>query len=154
MASVKISTPLVSSEAADMLSPDHLESVDGRVRTALMLIQTEGYSRASIEHIAALVNLSVTRLTHLFKECIGTSPRNYDVQLRLLKAQKLIKHTYLRIKEIEAKCGFSDSSRFALQFRRAFGISPKECRARALHNHTTKEVRSNSGIGIANSVQK
>lgn len=154
MASFKISTPLLSPEAADMLSPDRLESVDGRVRTTVMLIQNEGYSRASIERIAALVNLSVTRLTHLFKECIGTSPRNYDMQLRLLKAQKLIKHTYLRIKEIEAKCGFSDSSRFALQFRRAFGITPKECRARALRNQTTEEVRSHSGKMIANSVRK
>lgn len=154
MAPLNISTPLVSSEAADMLSPDHLESVDGRVRTALMLIQNEGYSRASIERIAALVNLSVTRLNHLFKEYIGTSPRNYDVQLRLLKAEELIRHTYLRIKEIEAKCGFTDSSRFALQFRRAFGITPKECRARALRSQTTREVRSNSSIGIANSAQK
>jgi len=60
------------------------------------------------------------------------SPRVYDTRLRLSKAENLLRTTYLRIKEIEVKCRFKDSSRFARQFKKAFGLTPKEYRARAL----------------------
>ena len=118
---------------------DSLECLDARVKTALIVIRNEGYSKKSVDRAAALVNLSATRLTHLFKEKVGMSPRGYDKHLRLSKAENLIKTTYLRIKEIEAKCGFKDSSRFARQFKKAFGLTPTECRAHALANQTVGE---------------
>ena len=141
MTSLNTSSSLESADAPDSLDcSEPLESLDGRVKTALILIQNEGYSKSSIQRVAASVNLSATRLTHLFKEGVGMSPRGYDTRLRLSKAKKLIRTTYLRIKEIEAKCGFKDSSRFARQFKEAFGFTPKACRANAAAKQTAASL--------------
>lgn len=164
MTSLKTSRPPLPSDLLNLNSPHSHQPLDGRVRITLMVIQNEGYSKASMQRAAESLNLSVTRLTHLFKEVVGVSPRGYDKRLRLSKAERLIETTYLRIKEIEARCGFKDSSRFAQQFKKVFGLTPRECRARALAKQSGEVVsraaptlhtpHSDSGIQIAKSAQK
>lgn len=67
-------------------------------------------------------------LARAFRTAYGTSPHAYLVQLRLLRARRL-----LAIGErpafVAATCGFADQSHLGRRFRRAYGVTPGHYRA-------------------------
>jgi GT2 family glycosyltransferase len=75
------------------------------------------------------VNLSGSRLRHLFKAEIGTTPSQYLKRLRLERARTQVATTFLSVKEIMAEVGLADESHFVRDFQRAFGMSPRQYRA-------------------------
>lgn len=50
------------------------------------------------------------------------------LELRLEKAELLLRTGTLSVAETAAACGFSDSNYFSRQFRRKFGRTPRESR--------------------------
>jgi transcriptional regulator GlxA family with amidase domain len=104
--------------------------LDVRVRVLLTLIHDSDYSRAALETVSASVNLSVSRLCHLFTEQVGLGPLQYAKALRLEKARDLVESTFLRIQEIEVTLGFKDSTRFGKDFKVAYGLTPAKHRVR------------------------
>jgi transcriptional regulator GlxA family with amidase domain len=87
-----------------------------------------------VAHLAASVNLSISRLRHLFR--LETSLRlgQHLKHRRLLLAQRLLTTTFLSVKEVAVASGFTNRSQFARQFRAAFGFSPGEYRRREPSN--------------------
>jgi two-component system response regulator YesN len=78
----------------------------------------------SMGEIARSANLSLSRLSHLFKIEVGTSPAKYLKQIRMEKAKHLLETSFLSIKEIMFAVGFNDSSYFTRSFKRFYGMSP------------------------------
>ena len=74
--------------------------------------------------------LSVSRLCHLFKSYTGMGPARYLKLLRLQRAKKLLEASALSVKEIAARLGYGDPSRFGEDFRRTVGFSPQRHRER------------------------
>ena len=99
----------------------------GRVRTVL---DQQYRDPPSVEQLADDVGLSSSRLAHLFRIEIGMSIQSYLVERRLVMAAMLIVQSDERISQIAYSVGFRDVSNFNHSFKRRFGMSPREYRAR------------------------
>ena len=77
---------------------------------------------------AAMLNLSLDRFQHLFKECMGISPYAYYLSLRMENAARLLADTDLKIKDIAECSGYRDPLYFTQAFRKTFGMTPREYR--------------------------
>jgi AraC-like DNA-binding protein len=64
-----------------------------------------------------------------FSMATGESPLTYLQKLRLTKAAEILQSTDKNVTEVAFECGFNDSSYFARQFRRVFGVSPRQFQA-------------------------
>ena len=63
-----------------------------------------------------------------FKEVLTQSPSDVIINLRMQKAEYLLKDKSLNISEISYACGFNDPKYFSRLFRKSFDCSPKEYR--------------------------
>ncbi len=78
----------------------------------------------TVEFLASLCKLSQTHFRRLFGEVFHTSPIEYQITLRLLRAKDLLKAKVYSIGEIAESCGFSDANYFSRLFKSRVGISP------------------------------
>ena len=85
-----------------------------------------------IQELAGLVYLSPRQYDRVFKEVYGVSPSHYLAQLRLNRACQLMADASFPLGEIWERCGFTDNPFFYRQFKKEFGITPKQYRARLL----------------------
>jgi AraC family transcriptional regulator, arabinose operon regulatory protein len=85
----------------------------------------------SVRGLARALNLSTSRLAHLFKAETGGPISQRLLDSRLRKAAHLLEATELRIKEITYVVGYGHPSSFARAFRRRFAVSPREYRHRS-----------------------
>jgi hypothetical protein len=58
------------------------------------------------------------------------SPLRHFKILRMARASILLQTTFLSIKEIAAEVGYNDSGYFMRDFKRAYGLTPSQHRAR------------------------
>lgn len=115
--------------------------MDQRVNQAIRLMQ-EKMSRNLIPgEIASAVNLSLAHLRYLFKTETGMSPAQYLRSLRMQEAEKLLKTTFLSVKEVMHRIGVRDESHFTRDFKKAYGMSPAQYRTR--HQRVGLENESN-----------
>lgn len=77
---------------------------------------------------AAMLNMSVSRFNHLFKESMGQPPYAYYLNLRMDNAASLLEDTDMKIKDIARQCGFEDPLYFTQVFKRMRGMTPSEYR--------------------------
>jgi AraC-like DNA-binding protein len=95
------------------------------------------------EQIAAnpAVPVTLTRLTakskinrnelHFgFKQQFGVSIHEYQAELRMQAALKLLQTTKLSIAQIAERVGYGESTNFSAAFKKHFDILPREARAR------------------------
>jgi AraC family transcriptional regulator of arabinose operon len=83
-----------------------------------------------ISTLAALVNLSRSHYTTLFRRVTGYAPMRYLNHLRMQRAVQLLNSTNLPIKAISDQLGFSEQFYFSRAFRKLHGHSPSEHRRR------------------------
>ncbi len=101
---------------------------DYRIRKVLQTVQ--GDPSKTVLELARLVNLSNSRLGHLFRVQVGTDLDSFLRDARLEKAAKLLQQTELSIKEIAAAIGYHHSSSFDRGFERKFDVAPADYRRR------------------------
>lgn len=95
---------------------------DYRIRKVLELLQHD--PAKSVPELADLVNLSSSRLGHLFKLQMGVDLSHFLANERLGKAAELLQETELSVKEIAVRVGYHHSSSFDRGFQNKFGVSP------------------------------
>jgi len=89
----------------------------------------------SITDLCAKHFISLHYLSHAFKTMTGYSPKQYLTRIRLKHADILLHDTTLPVAEVAARCGFSDINNFCKQFKREYGRTPSEGRARGIVNN-------------------
>jgi len=67
-------------------------------------------------------------LQHLFRKNVGRSVKNLVGELRLIQAERLLKHSDLTVAEIARRVGFEDRSNFHRSFKKQFGVTPQSVR--------------------------
>ena len=98
--------------------------MDRRIELIASKIKANTAAPWDIPALAALVNLSPSRFRHLFKQETGTTPAQYLKEFRLRKAEKMLRTTFLSVKQIVKKVGLGSNSHFVHDFRRIHGMTP------------------------------
>ncbi len=78
----------------------------------------------TLPELAHSCQMSMSRLSHLFKDEIGINVKNYRMDCRLQVAAAMLALTSMPIKEIAYTAGYRHSSSFARAFKTHFGLSP------------------------------
>lgn len=82
------------------------------------------YNRAvSLKELATEANLSAYYFHRAFCRETGMPPHAYQIQLRILRAKKLLAERH-SIAAVAAATGFADQSHFTRHFKRLLGITP------------------------------
>jgi len=102
--------------------------MDIRVKSAIALMESNLKRGLKPNHLSRSVHLSRSRLRHLFKDETGLSPLQYLNYLKMKRAKELLESSFLSIKEILIEINLNSSSRFALNFKRAYGLTPSAYR--------------------------
>ena len=98
--------------------------MDRRVQ-AIIDYMLEDLSRPfRLEDMAQSVNLSASRLQHLFKADTKMTAAQYLKSLRMQRAKQLIDSTFLNTKEIMQRVGIKDESHFVREFKKIYGLPP------------------------------
>jgi AraC-like DNA-binding protein len=77
----------------------------------------------TLSELAASVGLSPFHVTRLFSRMTGMPPHAWRNQLRLNRAQVLLRQG-MSVTDVAAATGFTDQSHFTRHFKRAYGVPP------------------------------
>lgn len=91
----------------------------------------------SVAAAADQAGLSASRLRVLFRKATGLSPKQFQLEARISRAERLLADSALAIGAISEQTGFESIYHFSRQFKRMRGISPARYRA-ALAAHGNK----------------
>lgn len=101
-------------------------------RAALEAAQRHGREHLAapigVEDLARVAGLSRYHFTRLFKAHTGLAPMAWLLDQRIREATRLLRTTALSLKEISARCGFSDPGYFGRLFSHRTGQTPGEYR--------------------------
>jgi AraC family transcriptional regulator of arabinose operon len=120
---------LAANSSAEL--PAYRTLADSRVTRALEMISHN--PTVDVSTLARLVNLSPSRLQHLFRENLGMAIRDVVAEQKLQKAARLIVFTDMRIKEITFELGYEHSSSFVRAFRKRYRTAPQTYRRERLN---------------------
>lgn len=87
-------------------------------------------SPVSLVELASSVDLSVRQLERLFRNYLGKTPTRYYLELRLQRAQLLLRQTTMPILQVAVASGFASASHFARCYRELFDCAPRAERLR------------------------
>ena len=79
----------------------------------------------AIDELAFLCNMSVSTFKRHFSEVFQTSPKKYFIQHKMERAKKLLQLNK-RTSDIYFELGYSNLSSFSSEFKKHFGVSPKQ----------------------------
>ncbi len=82
----------------------------------------------SMSRVATEFQMSLPTLYKYFAAAFNKTPHEYLTELRLTKAAELLEKSNLRIKEIALGVGYNSPEHFTAEFRRFYGVSPRDFR--------------------------
>lgn len=89
--------------------------------------------RTAITELADSVNLSASRLRHLFKAETGRGLKQCLIESRMETGRKLLEDTLLSVKEISWRVGHRNVSHFVRDFKRLYQSTPAQYRRQYLN---------------------
>lgn len=98
------------------------------VLKALAYIESHLCEEYSTAELAKECFVSESRLYHLFREEMHTTPITYKNELRILRSIEYIKGGYATVEEISESLGFRSASYFRRVFKDITGMTPTEYR--------------------------
>jgi AraC-like DNA-binding protein len=108
--------------------------LDNRVQILIALIKAYPRQEPSLDEVAQSMNMSPSRLRHIFKAETGKSPKQFIKLLRLQIAKELLETSFLNIKQITMEIGWNDESHFVRDFKKIYGCSPSKYRTAHLNS--------------------
>lgn len=76
--------------------------------------------------LALLAGYSSDYFRHIFRKRFGVSPQQYMIDIRLKKADEMLRKTDKTCTETALDCGFSNSGQMSVMYKKKFGISPNK----------------------------
>lgn len=101
-----------------------------KINEARILMQENIGNTITPEEIASTLGIGYSWFRRTFKEYVGISPVQYQLQLKLIKAKELLTGSTLSISEIAYTLGFENPCLFSRFFRCKEGISASDFRDR------------------------
>jgi len=89
------------------------------------MIKEEFDKPLCIERLAQAANMSVSSLYRHFKQVTAMSPLQYQKQLRLREARRLLMSSHVNAADAGFQVGYESPSQFSREYARMFGLPPK-----------------------------
>lgn len=112
----------------DCLELEPRRPPEARLQEAVRYVREHCVEDLGRDQVAAAVYLSPTQFSHLLRECMGTTFRDYLNEVRISKAGELLARSEKPLAEIAQAVGFSDQSYFTKVFRKYIGMTPGDYR--------------------------
>jgi transcriptional regulator GlxA family with amidase domain len=106
---------------------NHIHPVVHRVQDAISRNPEKDWSLSGLARIAGASNRHLSRLFH---EHSGMSLTDYRNRLRATVARELISQTRLDIEQVAERAGFGSTRQLRRAWRRLYGTTPRQARAR------------------------
>lgn len=115
-----------------------------RVTRAVELLRQRYLEPLSIDELARTVHMSASSLHHNFKATLRMSPLQYQKQLRLHEARRLMLVDGLEAGVAAHRVGYESPSQFSREYKRLFGAPPRseigQVRASVRRGHTDEPL--------------
>ena len=95
-----------------------------RVAKSIEWLKKHFHEPLSIESLAEAANMSTSSFHAHFKSVTSMSPLQYQKQLRLLEARRLLLSDAVDAATAGHRVGYESPSQFGREYRRLFGVSP------------------------------
>lgn len=105
-------------------------SVNSVVYRTLKYIDRNHWNISSVKQIAEALSYSEYYLSHIFKQKMDVTIKEYLMQRKILAATELLKNTSMGVEEIAEHLQFSSAHTFRQAFKRYTGMSASEYRNR------------------------
>lgn len=99
-------------------------SAISKMRKAIKWIKDHFKEDFKIEEIASFIGMSATSFHRHFKSITNMSPIQYQKQMRLLEARRLMIQDQMNVTTVALEVGYESSSQFSREYTRFFGLSP------------------------------
>jgi AraC-like DNA-binding protein len=96
-----------------------------RVISAMHSLRGRFREAVRIEELAAIAQMSVSAFHRHFKALTSLTPLQYQKQLRLLEARRLMISSAVNVEAAAFQVGYESPSQFSREYARLFGASPK-----------------------------
>lgn len=102
-----------------------VDSQVNRIARAIELLRKRFTESLRIEELAAAAHMSESSLHHRFKAVTAMSPMQFQKQLRLHEARRLMLTEGLEAAAAAHRVGYESPSQFSREYRRLFGAPPR-----------------------------
>lgn len=109
-------------------SPELSDHVSKAVRTAVQYICLHYRENIGLNDAAEAAGVNSTYLSYLFSQEMGVGFSNYLLNLRVSCAQKLLRESSLKIRQVAEQSGFNDYHYFSKVFKKMSGVSAAQYR--------------------------
>lgn len=102
-----------------------VDSHASRISRAIQRLRAEYRSELSVASLARTAGMSASSFHHHFKAVTGTTPLQYQKDLRLIEARMLLSGHGRSVSETAYDVGYESPSHFSRDYRRKFGRPPR-----------------------------
>lgn len=103
-----------------------VDSQAQRIAHAIELLKRRYNQPLRIEELAQVAHMSSSSLHHRFKAVTAMSPLQYQKQLRLQEARRLMLAEGIEASSAGHRVGYESPSQFTREYRRLFGAPPRQ----------------------------
>jgi AraC-like DNA-binding protein len=111
-----------------------------RFRQVLNQMAASEFVELSVSDLAPMMSCSRRHLNRLFREELGASFREKQIELRLAKACELLATSNAKVVEVALESGYQSSSVFSELFKKRFGVSPGQWRRQRLDSRAAPRI--------------
>jgi AraC-like DNA-binding protein len=97
-----------------------------RVAKAILRLRRDFHAPLTLPELARTAGMSATSFHQHFKAVTGTTPLQYQKDLRLISARALLAETGRSVSEAAYAVGYESPTHFSRDFRRKFGRPPSQ----------------------------
>jgi AraC-like DNA-binding protein len=120
-------------DASEKMYREHDPSdlrTEKRVKQMIRFVEAHFAEDITINQIAESAGVSVSECLRCFHRKLHITPIQFVKKHRIARAAEMLFETESTVAGVAAACGFSDMSYFFRAFRRAYGCTPAEYRAK------------------------
>ncbi|MGE3807928.1 MAG: AraC family transcriptional regulator N-terminal domain-containing protein [Gemmataceae bacterium] len=100
------------------------ESNASHIARAIDIIRKDYGAELRIPALARAIGMSGSAFHRQFRAVTGTTPLQYQKEMRLLEARRLITSTGCSVSHAALEVGYVSPSQFSREYRRKFGVPP------------------------------
>ncbi len=112
---------IVANQKEDELKGDKIADTIDKVK---FIIRDKVETDIVMQDIASDFNMGYSYFRKMFKKHTGVSPKQYHLQLKVIRAKELLLNTNKSVKEVCFDLGFQSTSYFSRIFKQKMGVTP------------------------------